>query len=106
MNMYIPQCIRPVSAAISVHPDLPIPATSPTDRVAAASRSSGAPQRGLVPGRPCRTAQPELASPDPPLVPRTHPAGPVRLAVAHPVANLVRLEAIGSTAPVRSQARG
>lgn len=104
--MYIPQCIRPVSAAISVHPDLPIPATSPTDRVAAASRSSGAPRCGLVPGKPCRTTQPASASRDPLPVPRTHPVGPVRLAAGSLAANLARLVALGLTAPVRSQARG
>lgn len=48
MNMYIPQCIRPVSAAISVHPDLPIPATSLTDRAEVASRSSSGCRYGPV----------------------------------------------------------
>jgi len=73
-----PRCSRSALAATAAHPVLPAPATSQTDGAAAASRSSGRFRRGPAPGRPCCTAQPVSASPDPLPVPRIHPAGPGR----------------------------
>ena len=100
------QCSCLVLVSTPVYPAPPIPATFLTDRAVAASRSTGVSLHGLVPGKPCRTVRPASASQDPPLVPRIHPADPVRLAVVPPVANPARLVTIGTTAAVRSPAKG
>lgn len=104
--MPTPSCSHPVRAVTPVHSALPVLATSPTDRVAAAFRSSGEPRRGLVPGTPDRRVQPALASLGRLPVPRTHPAGPVRRAEVLQAANPARLVAIGMIAVGRSPAIG
>lgn len=101
-----PRCSRSVLAATLGGPASPVLPTCVTGRAPAASRSSYVPQRGLVPGRLRRTAQPASASPDRLPVPHTHPAGAVRLVVGHLLSNLVRLGATCTTAAVRSPARG
>lgn len=101
-----PRCRRLVPTSAPGRPAPPIPATSLTDRARAASRSSGAPLRGLVPGRPCRIVQPASANPDPLAAARTHPASSVRQSVGHLAANPARSGAFGSTAVGRSRARG
>lgn len=102
----IHRCSFLVPASTLVHLAPPVPATSLTDRTVAASRSSGAPRRGLVPGRPHRTAQPASASPDRLPVPRIHPAGSVLRAAGHRDPNPARLVAICTIAAGRSPAIG
>lgn len=99
-------CSRPALAATVAYPVPPAPATSLTGRALAASLSSGAPLRGLVPDRPRRTAQPASTSLDRLPVQRTHPADPVLRDTGQLVANPVHLVAFGSTGPARSPARG
>lgn len=99
-------CSFPIRIARLAYLIPPIPATSRTDRAQAASRSSGASRCGLVPGKPCRIAQPASASPDPLLVLRIHQAAPVRDAVVPQAANPARLVALCTTAAGRSQAIG
>lgn len=99
------RCSRSVPASTPVRPVPPIPATSLTGMAQAASLSSCGYRYGPVLGRPCRRAQPASASPDRLPVPRTHPAGPARLAAVFLAANPARSVSPSSTALGRSQAR-